>query len=46
MMDTIGCKTCVGLGDDDILHEGCEEELLKHVEKRWLYVSRIGDPRL
>ena len=45
-MDTIDCKMHVGLGDDDVLHKGCEEELLKHVEKRWLDVRRIGDPRL
>ena len=45
-MDPIGCKTSVGLKDDDTLHEGCEEESLKHVEKIWLYVRRIGDPRL
>ena len=44
--DTIGCKMCVGLGDDGILHEGHEEAILKHVEKRWLYMRRIGDPCL
>ena len=43
---TIGCEMHVGLGDDDILHKGCEEQQLKHVEERWLYVRRIGDPRL
>ena len=45
-MKSIGFKAIVGLGDDDILHEWCEEEQLEQVEKRWPDVRRIRNPCL
>ena len=45
-MKSIGFKAIVGLGDDDVLHEWCEEEQLEQVEKRWPDVRRIRNPCL
>ena len=45
-MKAIGFKALVGLGDDDILHEWCEEEQLEQVENLWPDVRRIRNPCL